>query len=625
MSTEDAVPTLQGALKETRRQLAALRDVASAVGTHLELSTLLPAIIASVCELCDCERASLFLVDEQTGEVWSRVQLGHDEEIRLPKGTGIAGAVVSARCPVRLDDAWSDSRFHRAVDEATGYRTRTLLAVPIVDRDGVVKGVVEALNHRSKSPDVVVPFSDDDERLLMALGSEIDVALQRALLFDELAKKKQALARRVSELDLLVELDRALLSADGVQGVLDVVVDRVRALLMADAASVALIDPRTSALVYRAASGQGQEKVVQRAIPSDTGLAGVALADRRPVRVDDASGDQRHATTISKVTALVPGPLLAVPLLSTPLSSTSDAGRGAGRGEAGREAGRSDANQPEPPLGVLTALRMKGSAPFTDDDERILLLITARVAQALAFEDRKEKSRQKAQLETIGHMLSGIVHDFKTPMTVISGYVQLLAAEDDATEREKSADVVLKSCEQMTTMIKELLSFARGDSQVFLRKVWLESFARDVEPMLRRLVDGTPLTLTFSCTTHAAARLDDLKMKRALVNLVKNAKEALGDAPTAGRGTIRVTIREEDRAEGREEGSIVFVVADDGPGLAPEIEARVFESFATFGKAEGTGLGLALVKRIAEEHHGGVIVDSDAGRGCTFTIRLPRA
>ncbi len=571
------------ALNEARRQLAAMHDVAQAVGANVELQTLLPAIIRSVCQLVDSERASLFLVDEHTGEVWSRVQLGHEEEIRLPPGTGIAGAVVVTRKPVRLDDAWSDARFHRGVDEATGYRTRTLLAVPIVDKDGVVKGVVEALNKQGSGG-----FSDDDERLLLALGAEIAVALQRALLFDELARQKAALARRVSELDLLVDVDEALLSADGVQGMLDVVVERAQVLLPADAASVALIDERTSALVFRAAAGIGQDKVMSRAIPSDTGLAGVALAERRAVRVDDAGGDLRHARSVSRSTSLTPGPLLALPLVPP----------------SGAEAR---------PFGVLTVLRKQGAPPFTDDDERILGLIAARVTQALADQDRKEKSRAKQQLETMGHMLSGIVHDFRTPMTVIAGYVQLLAAQDDSAERERSCDIVLKSCEQMTIMIKELLSFARGDSTVLLRKVWLESFTEELEESLRRLVDQSDITLVVNGHTRSVARLDDLKMTRALVNLVKNAREAIGEA----KGTITVQIKDEG-------DDLVFIVADDGPGLAPEIESRVFESFATFGKAEGTGLGLALVKRIAEEHHGGVVVDSAPAQGCTFTIRIPR-
>lgn len=579
------------ALNETRRQLAAMRDVASTMGTQLELAALLPAVIKTVCEAVSCERASLFLVDDTSGEVWSRVQIGHDEVIRLPRGAGVAGAVVSARCPIRLDDAWADARFHRGVDEATGYRTRTLLAVPVVDKDGGVRGVVEALNKRvpeRAGAEGDATFSDDDERLLMALGAEIAVALERARLFEEVAAQKKALDRRVSELNLLVDV---FIGADGVEELLHIVVARAKDLVAAAAASVALIDPRTSALVFRAAAGVGQQAIHQRAIPSDTGFAGVALASRTTVRVDDAAADPRHPRTLSQQTTLLPGPLMAVPLL--------------GDGD--------DA----PPLGVLTLLRPRGEAGFTDDDERIMGLVGARIAQVLIDEERKEKARTQAQLQTIGHMLAGIVHDFKTPMTVISGYTQMMAADDDAASRGESAQLILKSCDQMTTMIKELLNFAKGDSTVLLRKDWPETFVADLEPMLRRLVDQTPIALSVRCATNAAVRLDDLKMKRAIVNLVKNAKEALLVA-----GTAAPAIAFDVRADG---DGIVFVVADNGPGLAPAIEARLFESFATYGKADGTGLGLALVKRIAEEHHGNVVVDSVAGRGCTFTVRVPRA
>ena len=571
-------------LNETKRQLAAMREVAQAMGANVELSTLLPAIIGSVVHLVNSDRASLFLIDDKTGELWSRVQMGYGEVIRLPPGSGCVGAVAVSRRPLRLDDAWSDPRFRRDIDEYTGYRTRSLLAVPIVAQDGVVKGVVEALNKNGGAN-----FSDDDERLLVALGAEIAVALQRAFLFDELALQKTALARRVSELDLLVDLDEALLSADGVQAMLDVVVERARVLLPAAAASVALIDPRTSSLVFPAAVGSGHDQARIRPIPSDTGLAGVALCERRAVRCADASTDPRHAGMISRSTTAVPGPFIALPLLAP--------------------------NNPDAtPFGVLSVLRKQGEAPFTDEDERILSLISARVTQALVDQDRKEKSRTKQQLETIGHMLSGIVHDFKTPMTVISGYVQLIAVEDDPAERERSADIVLKSCEQMTTMIKQLLAFARGDSTVLLRKVWLETFTKDVETTLRRIVDQTAITLIVDGKSRSSTRLDDLKMQRALVNLVKNAREAID----TGKGTIRVEITDEG-------DDVVFSVADDGPGLAPEIETRLFDSFTTFGKKAGTGLGLALVKRIAEEHHGSVVVDSRPGEGCTFTIRIPRA
>ena len=101
---------------------------------------------------------------------------------------------------------------------------------------------------------------------------------------------------------------------------------------------------------------------------------------------------------------------------------------------------------------------------------------------------------------------------------------------------------------------------------------------------------------------------------RTVSDLVRNA----ADAASAGGKHVKVTAK-------CGADSATITVADDGPGLAPEIETRLFDSFTTFGKKAGTGLGLALVKRIAEEHHGSVVVDSRPGEGCTFTIRIPRA
>jgi signal transduction histidine kinase len=207
----------------------------------------------------------------------------------------------------------------------------------------------------------------------------------------------------------------------------------------------------------------------------------------------------------------------------------------------------------------------------------------------------REKSKNEAQLEALGTMLAGIVHDLKTPMTVISGYVQLMALEDDAQERQANAETVLKNCDQMTSMIKELLQFVRGESSILIRKVYLQQFMADVEDMLKHLAgnrDG--ITVTTSVGYRGAVRMDDLKMKRAIANLA----EQIGD-------------------------QVEIAVKDSGPGLPPEIEGRLFEQFATHGKKDGTGLGLSLVKKIVEDHGGEIRVESRRGEGVTFRLRLP--
>lgn len=578
-----------------QRQLLALRELVTAVGSRLDLPSVLSAIVGQVCSLLGCDRASLFVVDDDGGIV-SLVLVGDSPPIRLRPGEGIAGAVVGSGRSIRIDDAWADDRFHRATDEATGYRTRTLLAVPLLE-GGRVRGVVEALNKESGT------FSDDDEALLLGIGGEIALAVERARQVEELEKQRAVLDRRVQELDLLVDVDRAIAGADSMQEILDIVAARVKDVVRSDGASIALLDKRTSALLYRAAAGVGQDRLVGVAVATDTGLAGIALRELQAVRVGDALHDSRHAAALSKATTLVPGPIVCVPLLAT-------------------------VDGEEKALGVLTAVRGRGApddgtcltAPFSAEDERLLVLLANRVASAVQESERRERAREKQQLEAMGHMLAGIVHDFKTPMTVISGYVQLMAAEDDASEREAHAAAVLKSTEQMTAMIRELMAFARGDSTVLVRKVWVEGFADELHALLLRMVKDAPLTLAFANTATGQARLDPVKVQRAIVNLVKNAREALeGQATPPAR--IAVTIASHSAGE---HDDIVITVEDNGPGLAPEIERRVFQSFASFGKVGGTGLGLALVKRIAEDHKGLVTVERPGDGGCRFILRLPR-
>ncbi len=589
------------ALAAARGQLEALRDVATAVGSQLELEPLLRSIIDAVCTVVGCERASLFLLDEASGEVVSRVLTGHAAEIRIAPGKGIVGAVLASGQPVRVDDAWADPRFQRQVDEGTGFRTRSILAVPLRTHDGTLKGVVQALNKSSG------PFDDDDVQLLGALGAEVAVALERARLFDELRRKKAEADRRVQELDLLVEIDRALLTAQGVQALLDGVVDRAVALLPAAGASIAVLHPRTSALVFRAAAGANADVIAGRAMPSDSGLAGAAFSDRCTIRVDDAAIDPRSGRRDDVYAGSSIGPLLVAPLC-VPAAAGRDPGFAKDDGDDDRV------------LGVIVVSRTRGAPTFGASDERLLRLVANRVAFAVSAEEQREKARVRDRLESMGRMLAGIVHDLRAPMTVISGYVQLMAITDDADERQQNAEQVLKGTEQMSTMLKQLLAFARGDSDVLLRKVWVENLTRDAVDPLRRLVQDSDIEFVVDVQSKAGLRADEGKLVRALANLVKNAREALVAMPPVPPARPRIVLSVADDG-----GDVLFRVGDNGPGLPRAIEEHLFEEFATWGKADGTGLGLALVKRIVEEHQGSVTVDSLPGAGCTFTLRLPRA
>ncbi len=139
------------------------------------LSQALLAFTRKLAQMLDAERASFFLVDEDRAELVLRVSqdVGAEEGLRIPLGTGIAGAVAASGAPVRVDDAYSDPRFNRALDQRTGFRTRSILALPVRNREGAVFGVAQLLNRRDGRP-----FESSDEERFARFTSSLGVILE---------------------------------------------------------------------------------------------------------------------------------------------------------------------------------------------------------------------------------------------------------------------------------------------------------------------------------------------------------------------------------------------------------------------------------------------------------------
>jgi adenylate cyclase len=127
----------------------------------------------------------LFLIDSKTGELWSKVAQGSEvKEIRVPRGKGIAGHVALSGDTVNIPDAYADPRFNPDVDRRTGYRTRTILCMPVRNETREIVGVMQVLNKR------VGAFNREDEQLLDALGSQATIALENARMFEEVMNMK---------------------------------------------------------------------------------------------------------------------------------------------------------------------------------------------------------------------------------------------------------------------------------------------------------------------------------------------------------------------------------------------------------------------------------------------------
>ena len=172
-------------MKKDREQEMQFLDMVSDITSELELGSLLQRVIQEATRMLNADRATLFLNDEKTGELFSRVAMGDGiGEIRLPNTAGIAGAVFSSAKSVNIPYAYADLRFNPAFDKQTGYFTRSILCVPVINKQGKVIGATQALNK------VGGPFTADDETRLKAFTAQVSIALENAKLFDDVQNIK---------------------------------------------------------------------------------------------------------------------------------------------------------------------------------------------------------------------------------------------------------------------------------------------------------------------------------------------------------------------------------------------------------------------------------------------------
>jgi signal transduction histidine kinase len=588
VETNPISANLEAQLVREHRKLELVRDIGLALGSTLDLDELLTRIVENVTELIEAERSTIYVVDESGAELWSRVAQGEGMvEIRLPMGSGIAGWVAQQGMVLNVRDAYADDRFDPAWDRQTGYTTRSILCAPMADRDGQTIGVLQVLNKRSGTH-----FTADDEVFILAVAGQAAVSLRNAQLVrslmdtnEKLRRTTGELALRAQELDLLLEMEQLANSAQNLDDLLSQTLERASKRCDAAAGAVVLVDTSSGDHRLEAAFSAPDRRLCRIPISSGTCVAGWVIEGGKAIKIDQKTSapEACEARTVGDLVGYKVSSSLCVPL----------------RAQSGV-------------LGAIELLN-KGGDPgiFTDDDEKVLTLIAGQVARAVDLTRSRERRDRRERLATIGRLLSGVLHDLKTPMTVISGYVQLMTQADDISLRKTYAETVLKQLQHIGSMTAEILAFARGESKILVRRVYLYQFVEEVGELLRKELEPRGIDVKFDLDFRGTARFDENKMHRVFHNIARNAAEAM---PQGGTFSINV---------GRDEQGLMFRFSDTGSGVPAEIEDRLFESFATAGKKGGTGLGLAVVKKIIDEHRGTITFQSKPSQGTTFTIHLP--
>jgi adenylate cyclase len=322
------------------RRMGELLDAVQTLSRELNLTRLLQVIMDKASRLMNADRSSLFVVDEERQELWSKIAQGLEvREIRVPIGQGIAGRVAATGESINIPDAYADDRFNQEVDRRTGYRTRSILCAPVVDVGGRVVAVLQLLNRLDEAP-----FDEDDERLLGSFVGQIAIALRNAQQMEQIEER-----RKTSE--LLLDVMKSFSSELEVDALLRKIMERTSAVLGADRATLFLVDRRTNEIWSKVAQGAG---MVEIRVPIGRGIAGTVAATGETINIPDAYADPRFNPEVDRRTGYRTRTILCAPI----------------RDGAGAVVG-------------VSQILNKAAGPFTRDDEGLLAALSAQAFIAL--------------------------------------------------------------------------------------------------------------------------------------------------------------------------------------------------------------------------------------------------
>jgi PAS domain S-box-containing protein len=260
-----------------------------------------------------------------------------------------------------------------------------------------------------------------------------------------------------------------------------------------------------------------------------------------------------------------------------------------------------------------------------DDLKRINELLEERVGEALAEKAKAEADLMHAQrMEAVGRLTGGVAHDFNNLLTVVIGALDIiLRSPDDAAKRQKLGEAALSAARRGERLTHQLLAFSRRQA-LRPEPVDLNGLIRESEPLLRRAV-GEAIEFKLKLKRGGArVSVDPAQFEAALLNLIVNARDAVGERGAIAIQTSDCRVEPGEAAELAAGDYVCIAVADDGEGMAPDIIARVFEPFfTTKSVGKGTGLGLSQVYGFARQSGGGVKIRSNLGEGTEIRLYLP--
>ncbi|RZA26947.1 MAG: GAF domain-containing protein [Proteobacteria bacterium] len=570
-------------------QLQKLLDVCRFMGKEKNLDNLLVYIAEQGRKALTADRCSIFLLDDEAGEIWSKVMLGESDIIRFPRGAGVAGRTIESGRSILIRDAYNDPLFNPEIDRNTGYRTRNILCVPMANLEGRTIGCLQALNKLDGD------FNPSDESFTLAFAAQAAVAIESALLYQEKAKvirdlshTQVRLKQKLDQLEVVRELEHAVNESANIYDFINAVIKKAVRSVGAEVGALFIQSEGLESWdIFAARIHSGTNVVHYTEQKLESAYDKALLVDGKAQIVNLIQKSDATLNRLSENLNVRFENLLAVPI-HQPTEQDDTKSKG------------------------IFKVFNKPSG-FLYEDLSFLQIIGAQIFSLILRKQLIDAKKRSENLASIGQLSSTIIHDLKNPISAIIGCAELLEERSSMSEKqlEKICNIIRNQANRCITMVEELLSVARGEKKYNFEILSLAETLGEIEMMLAAETNKKKVVIRFQCNYQGRVRLDKSKFMRVIFNLTNNAAEVL----KASGGEVDIT------ADALDDEWVAIRIRDNGPGIPPELSENLFQPFATFGKSKGTGLGLYIAKEIISEHGGTIELDPMPPGAC-FVIRL---
>jgi signal transduction histidine kinase/putative methionine-R-sulfoxide reductase with GAF domain len=587
-------------LRESLQQQTATADVLKVISrSTFDLQAVLDTLVESAARLCEADQAS---INHAKGKAYQQVACygyspdhkAYMDKHSVPSGRGsLVGRVMLEGRTVQIADVLADPEYTFGGPRIGG--GRTMLGVPLL-REGVPIGVINLQRN------AVRPFTERQIELVTTFADQAVIAIENVRLFDEVQARTEELSESLRQQTATAEVLKTISrTAFDLQRVLETLLENAAHICGAKHGLIFRYDGEycRAAAVYNAPPGSMElwERYPIRAGRGTT--VGRALLECRPVQIPDVQADPEYDFPEAvKLTGF--RTVMAVPLLREGV-----------------------------PLGTIGLWKTE-VAPFTDKQIELLTTFADQAVIAIEnvrlFDEIQDKNRQLAEAsEHKSQFLASMSHELRTPLNAIIGLTEMMVTNAARFGTEKALEPLRRvnaAGTHLLSLINEILDLSKieaGKLELNPERVDLARLIDEVIGTAGQLAEKNQNRLVVEAQEKLGAlTADSMRLKQILLNLLSNACKFTKEG--------EVALRVRRVADGRD--WVELAIADTGIGLTAEQRAKLFQEFTqadslTARRYGGTGLGLALSRKLARMMGGDVTVTSQPGKGSVFTVRLP--